>query len=67
MFIIVMLIFFFPTGSIRSCQKFVIKYHRENLPRLFPQCKTEGEFSFSQIYCESSIFSMLFTNPMSQD
>ncbi|GFR78933.1 ribonuclease P/MRP protein subunit POP5 [Elysia marginata] len=30
-------------GSIRSCQKFLINYHRKNLAQLFPDCKTPEE------------------------
>ncbi|RUS77908.1 hypothetical protein EGW08_014339 [Elysia chlorotica] len=31
-------------GSIRSCQKFLIDYHRKNLAKLFPECETlEGK------------------------
>ncbi|KAK3785406.1 hypothetical protein RRG08_045627 [Elysia crispata] len=32
-------------GSIRSCQKFLIGYHRKNLTKLFPECKTLEEKS----------------------
>ncbi|XP_043102201.1 ribonuclease P/MRP protein subunit POP5 [Puntigrus tetrazona] len=30
-------------GSIRTCQKFLVKYNRQQLHRLLPDCKTDAE------------------------
>ncbi|XP_005112800.1 ribonuclease P/MRP protein subunit POP5 [Aplysia californica] len=30
-------------GSIRACQKFLIRFHRQNMTRLFPQCTTDEQ------------------------
>lgn len=30
-------------GSIQACQKFVIRYHRDNMVRLFPNCTSQTQ------------------------
>jgi len=31
------------TGTIRTCQKFLVKYNRQQLDRMLLDCKTDGK------------------------
>ena len=39
-----MRVFSLPTGTIRTCQKFLIRYNTQQLHRMLPKCKNEGEW-----------------------
>lgn len=42
--------FFFNLGTIRTCQKFLIRYNRQQLNRMLPKCKNKGEACFWMLY-----------------
>lgn len=58
----VLKVFIIP-GTIRTCQKFLIQYNKQQLHQMLPKCKNKGKF-FHRVIC---VLGRLFLNIIDSD